>query len=136
MNKIEELLTFLFERREDARVEFRSEVSGSEMNYYVYFTPDQKDDKGLSKYYQRLTIYINSEFKFIEISYGNGKDDEVSFRDETIIETWCEKIENYLSTKKDEIFDNLINSAFSDAHSKDFLRDWKMIKILDDNEPL
>jgi hypothetical protein len=136
MEKLEELLEFLFERREDDRVEFKAEVSGNATNYYIYFTPDQKDDKGLNKYFHRLTIYINGEFKFIEISYGNSKDDEVTFKDDTLIDTWSEKIENYLETKKSEIFDNLINTAFSDAYKKDFLRDWKMIKILDKNEPL
>ena len=40
MEKINELLTFLYERREDKRVSFQKENRPGAKNYYVYFEPD------------------------------------------------------------------------------------------------
>jgi len=130
MKKLEELLTFLYERREDERVIFQKEKKPDNRNYYIYFEPD--DDPGnVNKYsYKgRLMIYIDQENKCIITSYGST--DEVVIEDDNLIKKWSDKIEEYIQEINEKNFICIIEEAFNDAFRKDFHRDWKLKKIFD-----
>lgn len=137
MEKINELLTFLYERREDKRVSFQKENRPDAKNYYVYFEPDNDPATKTSNYnYKgRMMIFIDNENKCISLSYGS--ENEVIIENCDLIKLWSDKIEEYIQEIADDDFDKIVNESFNDAFSKDFLRDWKMKKIFDgEDEPI
>jgi hypothetical protein len=131
MKKLEELLVFLYERREDDRIAFQKEKRPDNRNYYIYFEPDVDPANSTTKYSYRgrLMIYIDQENKCITLNYGSG--DEVVIEDDELIKTWSNKIEQYIQEITEKTFLEMIDEAFGDAHRKDFHRDWKLKKILD-----
>ena len=131
MEKINELLNFLYDRREDKRVSFQKENRTDGRNYYVYFEPDvdpSSKNTGYS-YKGRMMIFIDNENKCISLSYSS--EDEVIIENDDLIKIWSDKIEEYIQEISEENFDKIVNESFNDSFSKDFLRDWKMKKIFD-----
>ena len=136
MEKLEELLVFLYERREDDRIAFQKEKRPDNRNYYIYFEPD--DDPSVTPKYSyrgRLMIYLDQENKCITVNYGSG--DEVVIENDEMIKTWSNKIEEYIQEITEKTFLTMIEEAFNDAYRKDFHRDWKLKKLFDkEDEPI
>ena len=148
MKKIDELIRFLWERREDDRVCISKDIKYTYRNYYIKMEIDDKpesvDDisnntkygplRGIFKGYSNiLSLHIDNRNKCVVLNYNEN----IVIEDDIIVQKWSSILDEYIVNNNEILFDNIIDNAFSDCYRKDFHRDWKIKKILpEENESL
>ena len=151
MKKIDELLQFLWKRKEDERVFISKDIKYGHRNYYIKMEIDDEPDpidtnssntyinskpgygalRGIFKgYSNNLSIHIDNRNNCINIQYNSN----IVVEDDTLIQKWSSILEEYIVDRNEEEFDNIIEKAFSDCYRKDFHRDWKIKKIFDEED--
>lgn len=143
MEKIDDLINFLWNRRTDDRVTITKDKKYGWRNYYLNMTIDEEpdnDSNNTSSFPLRgiygfsrgsLSIHIDNRNNCVNIHYGSNN---IVIEDDTLVQKWGSIFEEYILSENDTAIDNIINRAFSDCYRKDFHRDWKMKKIFDDED--
>jgi hypothetical protein len=151
MKKIDELIEFLWERRNDDRVNISKDIKYGHRNYYIKMEIDEEPEiidsnsipntksglqslRGIFKGYgNTLSIHIDNRNNCIILNYNEG----IVIEDDILVQKWSSIIEEYIVNNNEVLFDTIIDKAFSDCYRKDFHRDWKIKKILpEENESL
>lgn len=142
MEKIKELIEFLFKRRDDDRVEITMDKKYGHKNFYIKFYPDEPEDtnsissfssmKGVFGFnrYNGLTIHFDLRNECIVIQRRNSS----IIEDTKLLNEWVSILDKYLKDKFNSEIDSIIDDTFSSCHKKDIIREWKMKKILDDRD--
>ena len=141
MKKIDELIQFLWERREDDRVYISKDIKYGHRNFYIKMEIDDEPEidsntnnyplRGILRgYNNNLSIHIDNRNNCIILNYNEN----IVIEDDTIVQKWSSILNEYLINKNEEVFDTIIDKAFSDCYRKDFHRDWKIKKILPEED--
>jgi hypothetical protein len=143
MEKINELINFLFERKDDERVEITVDKKYGHKNFYIKFTPDSEPDdlnnqstfssmRGVLGFgsYNGLTIHFDIRNECIHIH----KVENYIIEDINLLNKWVEILDNYLKEKFNSKIDSIIDDTFSSCYKKDINREWKMKKIFNDED--
>lgn len=147
MKKIDELLQFLWERKEDERVYISKDIKYGHRNYYIkmeiddepepiYTTSNPKPSYGTLRgifkgYGNTLSLHIDNRNNCIVLHYNN---ENIVMEDDILVQKWSSVLEEYINNNNEEVFDVIIDNAFSDCYRKDFHRDWKIKKILPEED--
>lgn len=144
MKKIDELIKFLFERIDDERIEITVDKKYGHKSFYIKFYPDDEPEdtnknlpfsitKGWFGNHQTLTIHFDLRNECIHIH----KKSNFLIEDKDLLNKWSNILDNYLKEKINSEIDSIINDTFSSCYKKDINREWKMKKILpEENESL
>jgi hypothetical protein len=146
MKKIDELLQFLWERKEDERVYISKDIKYGHRNYYIKMEIDDEPEpidnssnpkpsygtlRGIFKGYgNTLSVHIDNRNNCIVLNYNES----IVIEDDTIVQKWSSILEEYITNNNEEVFVTIIDTAFSDCYRKDFHRDWKIKKILPEED--
>lgn len=147
MKKIDELLQFLWERRSDDRISISKDKKYGYRNYYIRMEIDDEPEpvdnsnsnpqpsygalRGIFKgYSNNLSIHIDNRNTCINIQYTGN----LVIEDDILVQKWSSILEEYIHSQNEEVFDNIIECAFSDCYRKDFHRDWKIKKIFEEED--
>jgi hypothetical protein len=150
MKKIDELIRFLWERREDDRVYISKDIKYGHRNYYIKMEIDEEPEpidnsntgnqssrsglyplRGIFKGYgNTLSLHIDNRNNCVILHYNEN----IVIEDDTIVQKWSSILEEYITNNNEEVFDDIIDRAFSDCYRKDFHRDWKIKKILPEED--
>lgn len=147
MKKIDELIQFLWERRSDDRVFISKDKKYGYRNYYIRMEIDDEPEpvdnsnsnpqipygslRGIYKgYNSTLSIHVDNRNNCINIQYIEN----LVIEDDTLVQKWSSILEEYILSQNEEVFDTIIERAFSDCYRKDFHRDWKIKKIFEDED--
>jgi len=143
MKKIDELIEFLWERKNDDRISISKDKKYGYRNYYIKFEIDEKpeEDEDLKSnsiyrlpfklnYGNAITIHIDNRNECIN-AIGNKT---IIDEDIDLVNKWSQIIEDHLNNIYDRDIDEMIETTFSSCYRKDFHRDWKMKKIFDDED--
>jgi hypothetical protein len=146
MKKIDELLQFLWERKEDERVYISKDIKYGHRNYYIKMEIDDEPEpidnssnpkpsygtlRGIFKGYgNTLSVHIDNRNNCIVLNYNES----IVIEDDTIVQKWSSILEEYITNNNEEVFGTIIDTAFSDCYRKDFHRDWKIKKILPEED--
>lgn len=141
MKKIEELIEFLYERKDDERIEITIDKKYGYKNFYIKFNPDQEpeDPNNQSTYssmrgvfgfasYDCLTIHFDTRNECIHI---NKKVSHLIENTE-LLNKWVTILDKYLKDKLNLEIDTIIDDTFSKCYKKDIMREWKMKKIFEE----
>ena len=147
MKKIDELLQFLWERKEDERVYISKDIKYGHRNYYIKMDIDDEPEpidttsntkpsygtlRGIFKGYgNTLSLHIDNRNNCIVLHYNN---ENIVMEDDILVQKWSSVLEEYINNNNEEVFDTIIDNAFSDCYRKDFHRDWKIKKILPEED--
>ena len=147
MKKIDELLQFLWERKEDERVYISKDIKYGHRNYYIKMEIDDEPEpidttsnpkpsygtlRGIFKGYSNtLSLHIDNRNNCIVLHYNN---ENIVMEDDILVQKWSSVLEEYINNNNEEVFDTIIDNAFSDCYRKDFHRDWKIKKILTEED--
>ena len=147
MKKIDELINFLWERREDDRVYISKDIKYGHRNYYIKMEIDEEPEpidnsntsnprstyglRGIFKGYSNtLSLHIDNRNNCIILNYNES----IVIEDDTIVQKWSSILDEYIVNNNEVVFDYMIENAFSDCYRKDFHRDWKIKKILPEED--
>ena len=149
MKKIDELIRFLWERREDDRVYISKDIKYGHRNYYIKMEIDEEPEpidnssivsnprsgygslRGIFKGYgNTLSLHIDNRNNCIILHYNEN----IVIENDIIVQKWSSILEEYINNNNEEVFDTIIDNAFSDCYRKDFHRDWKIKKILTEED--
>ncbi len=141
MEKIDDLINFLWNRKSDDRITITKDKKYGYRNYYLNMSIDEEPDndannpslplKGIYGWSRgNLSIHIDNRNSCININYGSN----IIVEDDTLVQKWSSIFEEYITNNNDEVIDDIIEKAFSDCYRKDFHRDWKIKKIFDDRD--
>jgi hypothetical protein len=146
MEKISDLIEFLFERKDDERVEITIDKKYGHKNFYIKFHPDQEPEdtnnlntqspfssmKGVFGFggYNGLTIHFDLRNECIIVQRRNN----YIVEDIELLNKWVDILDKYLKDKFNSEIDSIIDDTFSSCYKKDIIREWKMKKILDDRD--
>jgi hypothetical protein len=150
MKKIDELLQFLWKRREDDRVYISKDIKYGHRNYYIKIEIDEEPEpidnssivsnprsgygslRGIFKGYNNtLSLHIDNRNNCIVLHYNN---ENIVMENDILVQKWSSVLEEYINNNNEEVFDVIIDKAFSDCYRKDFHRDWKIKKILSEED--
>ena len=150
MKKIDELLQFLWKRKEDERVFISKDIKYGHRNYYIKMEIDDEPEpidnssivsnprsgygslRGIFKGYNNtLSLHIDNRNNCIVLHYNN---ENIVMENDILVQKWSSILEEYINTNNEEVFDVIIENAFSDCYRKDFHRDWKIKKILPEED--
>ena len=149
MKKIDELIQFLWERREDDRVHISKDIKYGHRNYYIKMEIDEEPEpidnssivsnsisgygplRGIFKGYgNTLSLHIDNRNNCVVLNYNEN----IVIEDDCIIQKWSSILDEYIVNNNEVLFDNIIDNAFSNCYRKDFHRDWKIKKILPEED--
>jgi hypothetical protein len=148
MKKIDELINFLWERREDDRVFISKDIKYGHRNYYIKMEIDEEPEpidnnsvtnnprsgyglRGIFKGYSNtLSLHIDNRNNCIILNYNES----IVIEDDILVQKWSSILDEYIVNNNEVVFDCMIENAFSDCYRKDFHRDWKIKKILPEED--
>jgi len=142
-NELDELLSFLMERAEDERITIQKEIKYGHRNYWITLDIDEdpvakssgNNSWGrYSGYSGRMSIHFDCRNGCIVMNADTTDISQITFEDKPMLEKWADRLEEYISSSIDRNFRDMVDQTFSSCHKKDLHRDWKMRKILDDED--
>ena len=141
MELLDEFLTFLLEHSSDPRISISKKIKYG-FKYYLIeldIDDDPKDSKNLpSRGYRisdSLEFHIDNRNCCIEIISDSGTKN-IIIEDKDLVEKWSTVAEEYINRDLTEKTKFTIEKALNECHNKSLLRDYKMKKIFNSNEPL
>jgi hypothetical protein len=88
--------------------------------------------RGIFKGYgNTLSLHIDNRNNCIVLHYNN---ENIVMEDDILVQKWSSVLEEYINNNNEKVFDVIIDNAFSDCYRKDFHRDWKIKKILPEED--
>ena len=139
-NELDELLSFLMERAEDDRITIQKEIKYGHRNYWITLEIDEDPSANSSgnnswgRYSGRMSIHFDCRNDCIAMTSDRTEISQITFEDKALLEKWAARLEEYISSRIENSFREMVDQTFSSCHRKDFHRDWKMRKILDDED--
>ena len=138
--ELDELLSFLMERAEDERISIQKEIKYGHRNYWITLDIDEdpsaksSGNNSWGRYSGRMSIHFDCRNECIVMNADTTDISQITFEDKPMLEKWADRLEEYISSRIDRNFRDMVDQTFSSCHKKDFHRDWKMRKILDEEE--
>jgi hypothetical protein len=138
--ELDELLSFLMERAEDERISIQKEIKYGHRNYWITLDIDEdpaaksSGNNSWGRYSGRMSIHFDCRNGCIVMNADTTDISQITFEDKPMLEKWADSLEEYISSRIDSNFRDMVDQTFSSCHKKDFHRDWKMRKILDDED--
>ena len=96
MNNLDDLLTFLFEFKNDDRMSFYKRMRHGFRFYHIDFKVD-KQDNSKSYYDDYMRILIDTRNECIEVSSGMEEDSGILVEDKVLVKKWADILENHIS---------------------------------------
>jgi len=141
IEELDELLCFLMERKEDERITIQKEIKFAHRNYWITLNIDDDPSANsnsswgrYSGYSGRMSIHFDCRNGCIVMNSDRTEISQITFEDNILLEKWAARLEEYISSRIERNFRDMVDQTFSGCYKKDLHRDWKMRKILDDED--
>lgn len=133
MDEIDKFLNFLLENIGDPRISTSKDMKNGHRYYYISIVIENKSDKSTSVYNStsHITITIDNRNKCIKL---DSNDENILIEDELMVSKWSEVLENHISKNINEKVSKIIENTLGSCAEKDLHREYKMKKILKDDE--
>ena len=128
MNNLDDLLTFLFEFKNDDRMSFYKRMRHGFRFYHIDFKVD-KEDNSKSYYDDYMRILIDTRNECIEVSSGMEEDSGILVEDKVLVKKWADILENHISINLDEKIVGIFEKSFKTCVRKDIYREYQMRKM-------
>jgi len=127
MNNLDDLLTFLFEFKNDDRVVIYKRMKYGFRYYHIDFQIDKKEDqKTYYDDYMRITIDTRNDC--VDLSSGI-EDNGLLIEDKDLVKKWDDILESHLLTNLDERIVSMFETTFKSCNRKDIYREYQMKKM-------
>jgi hypothetical protein len=145
MKEIDDFLKFLLEHESDNRINISKKMKYGYRYYYVNFNIDEKpEEEDNNQTRQKLRMFrisdsieiiIDNRNGCIEMIYNSGSDN-IIIEDKNLLDKWSNILEEYINKNISEKVKNVIETSLSECYEKNLFREYKMKKILPDDESL
>jgi hypothetical protein len=134
MSKLDFFLNFLFQNRNDSRIQIRKKKKYGFRYYEIHFTIDSQSSDGRIISGDFIEIIIDNRNECIEIFEGHKEN--YLIEDKELVTKWSNIIEEWLMEDMDTKITNLFEDAFSNCYNKNLHREYQMKKIFTKDESL
>jgi hypothetical protein len=137
--EIDEFIAFMMSHKDDERVTIQKDIKYGHKNYWISFDIDSEPktktvNNGWGTISGRLSIHLDKRNEAIFFSSDNTDVSTIAIEDKELLDKWCEIIEDYISSKLNSDFRDMVEQSLSSCFNKNIHREWKMKKIFDDED--
>jgi len=137
--EIDEFIAFMMKHKDDKRVTIQKEIKFGHRNYWISFDIDsepknQSSNHGWGTISGRLSIHFDKRNEAIFFSSEYADISTITIEDKELLNKWCDIIEEYISSNLKTNFREMIENSLSSCFNKNIHREWKMRKILPDED--
>jgi hypothetical protein len=136
--EIDEFITFMMSHKDDERVTIQKDIKYGHKNYWISFDIDSEPKSQTNLRWAtisgRLSIHFDKRNECIFFSSENTDISTIAIEDKELLNKWCDIIEEYISSNLKTNFREMIEKSLSSCFNKKIHRDWKMRKILNEDE--
>ncbi len=127
MSEIDNFLEFLYENRENEKINISRKIKYGSKHYYIYISLEASDIDNEFGYFSEFSVVIDSGNNFIEVQCNDGN---ASFEDFNIVNKWSTILDEYLNENSISKLESMITSSLSKSKQKDLLRAFNLKKII------
>ena len=136
--EIDEFITFMMKNKDDERVTIQKDIKYGHKNYWISFDIDTEPKSQTNNHWGtisgRLSIHFDRRNECIFFSSENTDVSTIAIEDKELLDKWCGIIEEYISNNLKTNFREMIENSLSSCFNKNIHREWKMRKILPDED--
>jgi hypothetical protein len=136
--EIDEFITFMMSHKDDERVTIQKDIKYGHKNYWISFDIDTEPKSQTNNHWGtisgRLSIHFDKRNECIFFSSENTDISPIAIEDKELLNKWCDIIEEYISSNLKTNFREMIENSLSSCFNKNIHREWKMRKILPDED--
>lgn len=136
--EIDEFITFMMKHKDDERVTIQKDIKYGHKNYWISFDIDTEPKSQTNNHWGtisgRLSIHFDRRNECIFFSSENTDVSTIAIEDKELLDKWCDIIEEYISSNLKTNFREMIENSLSSCFNKNIHREWKMRKILPDED--
>lgn len=136
--EIDEFIAFLMNHKDDERITIMKDIKYGHRNYWISFDIDTEPKSQTNNHWGtisgRLSIHFDRRNECIFFSSENTDVSTIAIEDKELLDKWCDIIEEYISNNLKTNFREMIENSLSSCFNKNIHREWKMRKILPDED--
>ena len=138
IEEIDEFIAFLMNHKDDERVTIQKDIKYGHRNYWISFDIDSEPKSVTNNHWGtisgRMSIHFDTRNEAIVFSSDHTDVSQVTIEDKDLLNKWCTIIEEYIGSNLKSDFRQMVEQTLSSCYNKNIHREWKMRKILPDED--
>ena len=138
IEEIDEFITFMMSHKDDERLSIEKDIKYGHRNYWITFNIDSDPKSNSKNHYGnisgRMTIHFDRRNEAVFISSDIAEASQIAIEDKALLDKWCDILEKHISGNLKSDFREIVEQSLSSCYNKNIHREWKMKKILDEED--